>query len=428
MDCNGPLNAGSVREINSRVSPSKNMINTPPGDAAEDEVGAAGSGSVGTQGEVTPADIIQVSSVRHAAADTENKQRAAVCEELHRERLPDSVSELQEPERPLSGAAARNFHRRRRPACPPGRPRPPLQHAAGQSARRLRAGPTADPSPGTQLRQGRLKHSERTGPYCRYICFILFRTIQYLHCNMVVDDTDGVRKLKSFDQPRSLPSAPPPLLLHSNMALGQQPSKALYSSNHKEAQIRAELDGSQDPGPHSPGSWGQPIISDKGMRVLKRSYETFSSTKSVTGKDYRVDSGLLTRCHQQTVQLSESACLISKTRSKSLSWRSIDALFARWEVSVKVTLLGSLTDGFILSEMDTVTPHIYIKLEYPEEQAEAECSPGPALHFAWSLCPGPHQHIVRLSSYSDKHKFEKTEILEIFFSYFKVQFRLSTFG
>lgn len=49
---NGPLNAGSVREINSGVSPSKNMINTPPGDAAEDEVGAAGSGSVGTLGEV----------------------------------------------------------------------------------------------------------------------------------------------------------------------------------------------------------------------------------------------------------------------------------------------------------------------------------------------------------------------------------------
>lgn len=49
---NGPLNAGSVREINSGVSPSKNMINTPPGDAAEDEVGAAGSGSAGTQGEV----------------------------------------------------------------------------------------------------------------------------------------------------------------------------------------------------------------------------------------------------------------------------------------------------------------------------------------------------------------------------------------
>lgn len=49
---NGPPNAGSVREINSRVSLSKNMINTPPGDAAEDEVGAAGSGSVGTQGEV----------------------------------------------------------------------------------------------------------------------------------------------------------------------------------------------------------------------------------------------------------------------------------------------------------------------------------------------------------------------------------------
>lgn len=48
---NGPLNAGSVREINSGVSPSKNMINTPPGDAAEDEVGAAGSGSVGTRGE-----------------------------------------------------------------------------------------------------------------------------------------------------------------------------------------------------------------------------------------------------------------------------------------------------------------------------------------------------------------------------------------
>ena len=46
---NGPVNAGSVREINSRVSPSKNMINTPAGDAAEDEVGAAGSGSVGTQ-------------------------------------------------------------------------------------------------------------------------------------------------------------------------------------------------------------------------------------------------------------------------------------------------------------------------------------------------------------------------------------------
>ncbi|KAI4826019.1 hypothetical protein KUCAC02_021677, partial [Chaenocephalus aceratus] len=62
---------------------------------------------------------------------------------------------------------------------------------------------------------------------------------------------------------RSLPSAPPPLLLHSNMALGQQPSKALYSSNHKEAQIRAELDVSQDPGPHSPGSWGQPIISGR---------------------------------------------------------------------------------------------------------------------------------------------------------------------
>ncbi|TNN63365.1 hypothetical protein EYF80_026387 [Liparis tanakae] len=53
---------------------------------------------------------------------------------------------------------------------------------------------------------------------------------------------------------RSLPSAPPPLLSHSNMALGQQPGKALHSSNHKEAQIRAELDGSQDPGPHSPGS------------------------------------------------------------------------------------------------------------------------------------------------------------------------------
>lgn len=48
---NGPLNAGSVREINSGVSPSKNMINTPAGDAAEDEVGAAGSGSVGTRGE-----------------------------------------------------------------------------------------------------------------------------------------------------------------------------------------------------------------------------------------------------------------------------------------------------------------------------------------------------------------------------------------
>ena len=48
----GPLNAGSVREINSRVSPSKNMINTPSGDAAEDEVEAAGSGSAGTRGEV----------------------------------------------------------------------------------------------------------------------------------------------------------------------------------------------------------------------------------------------------------------------------------------------------------------------------------------------------------------------------------------
>ncbi|KAJ8003244.1 hypothetical protein DPEC_G00167390 [Dallia pectoralis] len=47
---NGPLNAGSVREINRGVSPSKNMINTPHGDAAEDEVGAAGSGSTGTQG------------------------------------------------------------------------------------------------------------------------------------------------------------------------------------------------------------------------------------------------------------------------------------------------------------------------------------------------------------------------------------------
>ncbi|KAF3854776.1 hypothetical protein F7725_022831 [Dissostichus mawsoni] len=32
------------------------------------------------------------------------------------------------------------------------------------------------------------------------------------------------------------------------------------------------------------------------------------------------------------------------------------------------------------------------------EQAEAECSPGPALNFAWSLCPGPHQRRVRLSS------------------------------
>lgn len=32
--------------------------------------------------------------------------------------------------------------------------------------------------------------------------------------------------------------------------------------------------------------------------------------------------------------------------------------------SVKVTLLG--TDGCILSEMDTVAAHIYIKLEYPE--------------------------------------------------------------
>lgn len=48
---NGPLNAGSVREINSGVSLSKNMINTPASDAAEDEVGAAGSGCAGTQGE-----------------------------------------------------------------------------------------------------------------------------------------------------------------------------------------------------------------------------------------------------------------------------------------------------------------------------------------------------------------------------------------
>lgn len=31
------------------------------------------------------------------------------------------------------------------------------------------------------------------------------------------------------------------------------------------------------------------------------------------------------------------------------------------------------------------------------EQAEARCSPGPALHFAWSLFPGPHQYTVRLS-------------------------------
>lgn len=39
----GLPNAASVREINSRVSPSKNMINTQARDAAEDEVGAAAS-------------------------------------------------------------------------------------------------------------------------------------------------------------------------------------------------------------------------------------------------------------------------------------------------------------------------------------------------------------------------------------------------
>lgn len=31
------------------------------------------------------------------------------------------------------------------------------------------------------------------------------------------------------------------------------------------------------------------------------------------------------------------------------------------------------------------------------EQAEAECSVGLVMHFAWSLCPGPHQHRVCLS-------------------------------
>lgn len=67
---NGPLNAGSVREINSRVSLSKNMINTPPGDAAEDEVGAAGSGSVGTQGEVGGGDRSERSGAERAKSRT----------------------------------------------------------------------------------------------------------------------------------------------------------------------------------------------------------------------------------------------------------------------------------------------------------------------------------------------------------------------
>lgn len=67
---NGPLNAGSVKEINSGVSPSKNMINTPAGDAAEDEVGAAGSGSVGTQGEVGGGDGSERSGAERAKSRT----------------------------------------------------------------------------------------------------------------------------------------------------------------------------------------------------------------------------------------------------------------------------------------------------------------------------------------------------------------------
>ncbi|TWW76360.1 hypothetical protein D4764_13G0010220, partial [Takifugu flavidus] len=51
--------------------------------------------------------------------------------------------------------------------------------------------------------------------------------------------------------------------IHARLRQDSSPSEAQYSSNHKEAQIRAELDVSQDPGPHSPGSWGQPIINGR---------------------------------------------------------------------------------------------------------------------------------------------------------------------
>lgn len=67
---NGAPNAGSVREINSRVSPSKNMINTPASDAAEDEVGAAGSSSAGTQGEVGEKDGSERSGAERAKRRT----------------------------------------------------------------------------------------------------------------------------------------------------------------------------------------------------------------------------------------------------------------------------------------------------------------------------------------------------------------------
>lgn len=67
---NGAPNAGSVREINSRVSPSKNMINTPASDAAEDEVGAAGSSSAGTQGEVGERDGSERSGAERAKRRT----------------------------------------------------------------------------------------------------------------------------------------------------------------------------------------------------------------------------------------------------------------------------------------------------------------------------------------------------------------------
>lgn len=67
---NGAPKAGSVREINSRVSPSKNMINTPASDAAEDEVGAAGSSSAGTQGEVGERDGSERSGAERAKRRT----------------------------------------------------------------------------------------------------------------------------------------------------------------------------------------------------------------------------------------------------------------------------------------------------------------------------------------------------------------------
>ncbi|KAI9529865.1 hypothetical protein NQZ68_008104 [Dissostichus eleginoides] len=106
----------------------------------------------------------------------------------------------------------------------------------------ISSGPAADPSPSTQVRRRRLKHSERMGLYCRCLC--LWQGLGLLFT--------------------PAPSCPPQDDRHEHQPhTGQQPSKALYSSNHKEAQIRAELDVSQDPGPHSPGSWGQPIISGR---------------------------------------------------------------------------------------------------------------------------------------------------------------------